>query len=170
MKKNKNNLSKNIQKIKQKLQKQNKTITFAESCTGGLIAREFAKIDGISNIFNGSIVSYSDDIKIKYLRVKPKTIKKYGVVSLQVTKQMAIGAISLFNSNISVSVSGIAGSGGGSKKKPVGTVSICVININKNKYTSKPKIINKIYHFKGNRKSVQLKSAKKAIKNILKIL
>jgi len=161
---------KHIKKIKYKLLKQNYTITFAESCTSGMLAREFGKCDGISSVFNGSIVSYSNDIKIKYLNVDKKTIKKHGVVSCECVEQMAKGAIKMFGSNIAVGISGIAGSGGGSKQKPVGMVCICVYKKSDKKINKKSKIINKTYYFKGTREEVQNKSVKKAIKMIWQIL
>ncbi len=169
----KTKLLKHIQKIKAKLFKKNCTITFAESCTSGLLAREFGKCNGISSVFNGSIVSYSNDIKIKYLNVDKKTIKKHGVVSNECVEQMAKGAMSLFGADIAVGISGIAGSGGGSKKKPVGMVCICVYRVYKNrdkKANQTSKIINKTYYFKGTREEVQKRSVKKAIKMILQII
>ena len=156
---------KHIKKIKSSLIAKNHTITFAESCTSGMLAREFGKCDGISSVFNGSIVSYSNDIKIKYLDVSKKTIKKHGVVSHECVEQMAKGAIKMFGSNIAVGISGIAGSGGGSKQKPVGMVCICVYHKCK-----KDKTITNTYYFKGAREEVQAKSVKKAIKMIAKML
>ena len=97
-------------------------ISFAESCTGGLLAKSIVDVADASKVLDTSIVTYSNESKVKYLGVKEDTIEKYGVVSEQVAIEMARGVIKFANSNIGVGVSGIAGPTGGSKEKPVGTV------------------------------------------------
>jgi PncC family amidohydrolase len=96
--------------------------TFAESCTGGLLASWAASIPGVSSVFPGSAVTYSDRSKIEQLSVSPETIERHGAVSAQCAAEMAWGVLKLFNTMLAVSVTGIAGPGGGSEEKPVGTV------------------------------------------------
>ncbi len=112
------------------LEKQVKLAT-AESCTGGTIASMITSIPGSSNIFEGSVVSYSNKVKHDILGVKTKTLEKYGAVSKQTVEEMVDGIFNLFDVNYAISVSGIAGPSGGTDEKPVGTVWICVASKNK---------------------------------------
>ena len=143
------------------LRKHNKSITSAESCTGGLIASMITEVSGSSDIFNGAIVSYSNHIKHQELNVKNETLDKYGAVSCEVVDEMLNGVINKFDSNFAIAVSGIAGPNGGTKEKPVGTVviGICDDEMNKN---------IEVCHFKGSRKEVQIQAAKHSLKKILK--
>ena len=104
--------------------KQNKTISCAESCSGGYLSHMLTAIPGASNAFKGGATAYSNEIKSKLLNVNAKDITLYGAVSRQVVEQMAKGAAKLFNTNYAIATSGIAGPSGGSKEKPVGTVWI----------------------------------------------
>lgn len=108
-------------------------ICCAESITGGLLASAIISVPDASNVIDMSIVTYSNDMKIKYLNVKENTIKEYGVVSEEVALEMAIGAKQLGNSNIGLSTSGIAGPTGETKTKPIGMVCFGIV-INDNKY------------------------------------
>ena len=101
-----------------------KTITYAESCTGGLIASELVKNSGVSSIFKGSIVSYSNEIKSGMVGVKKETLEKFGAVSKECVYEMLDGSMDKFDSDFAVAVSGVAGPDGGTKDKPVGTVII----------------------------------------------
>jgi nicotinamide-nucleotide amidase len=103
-----------------------KTVSVAESCTGGNVAHMITEIPGSSNYFKGSIVAYSNTIKSKYLNVSDEDLDKYGAVSKQVVTQMAEGAKEMFGTDYAVATSGIAGPGGGTKQKPVGTVWFAV--------------------------------------------
>ena len=96
--------------------------TFAESCTGGLLASAVTSLPGVSAVFPGSVVTYSNRAKIEQLAVAPETIERCGAVSAQCAAEMAMGALGMFDASMSVSVTGIAGPGGGSEGKPVGTV------------------------------------------------
>ncbi|MDR1966113.1 MAG: nicotinamide-nucleotide amidohydrolase family protein [Synergistaceae bacterium] len=96
--------------------------TFAESCTGGLLASIMASVPGVSEVFPGSLVAYSNETKIERLAVTPETIENCGAVSAKCAAEMARGALRLFGTMMAVSVTGIAGPGGGSPDKPVGTV------------------------------------------------
>lgn len=99
-------------------------VATAESCTGGNIAHQFTLIPGSSEFFKGSVVAYSNEIKINVLQVSAEDLEKYGAVSLTVVEQMAIGVRKLMKADIAVATSGIAGPTGGTPEKPVGTVWI----------------------------------------------
>lgn len=102
--------------------KSKKTISIAESCTGGLMAHKLTNIPGISQYFNMGIVSYSNSSKHDLLNVREETIRKYGAVSEQTAREMAEGVRQCSNSDIGVSITGIAGPDGGTIGKPVGLV------------------------------------------------
>jgi len=102
------------------------TLALAESCTGGFIANQITNVPGASKIFLGGIVAYSNGVKIKFLDVRPKTLKKHGAVSEIVAREMAGGARKKFGADFAIAVTGIAGPGGGTKEKPVGTVFIAL--------------------------------------------
>ncbi len=106
------------------LKEKKQTVTFAESCTGGLLAKSITDIAGASEVFKGSIVAYANEIKHGFLCVKQETLDNYGAVSKQTAYEMASGARMLFSSDIAVAVTGIAGPSGGSEEKPVGLVYI----------------------------------------------
>lgn len=109
-------------KIVKKLIKKKIKISFAESCTGGLLSSAITSIAGSSKVFTIGIIAYSKESKIKVLKIPRKIIKRYGSVSAQVCKAMAINISKITRTKMSVSITGIAGPGGGSKKKPVGLV------------------------------------------------
>ena len=96
--------------------------TFAESCTGGLLASFIASVPGASASFPGSVVTYSNGAKIEKLSVARETIENHGAVSGECAAEMARGVLRLFGTRAAVSVTGIAGPDGGSAEKPVGTV------------------------------------------------
>jgi len=96
--------------------------TFAESCTGGLLASSMTSLPGVSAVYPGSVVTYSNRAKIERLSVAPETIERHGAVSAQCAAEMARGALGMFDAAMAVSVTGIAGPDGGSGGKPVGTV------------------------------------------------
>jgi nicotinamide-nucleotide amidase len=104
------------------LMKSSKTLSFAESCTGGMLSDTLVSIPGASNVFKGSLVTYSNESKVRLLDVKKETIEKFGAVSEETVKEMAYGLKKIMESDICVSVSGIAGPSSGSEQKPVGTV------------------------------------------------
>lgn len=98
------------------------TIATAESCTGGLLAAKLINYPGISSVFMEGVITYSNESKKQLLGVKEKTLEKYGAVSKETAEEMAVGVAKLGNTDIGVSVTGIAGPGGGSIEKPVGLV------------------------------------------------
>ena len=124
------------QKIIRLMKEKKLSISFAESCTGGLIASTITSISGASKVFNLGLVTYSNNAKIKALKIPKNIIKKHGSVSKEVCKAMAKNVAQIGNTKMSVSITGIAGPTGGTKNKPVGLVYIGIkhgkkININK---------------------------------------
>lgn len=108
--------------LQQVLREQGKTITTAESCTGGLIASMITREPGSSAVFNAGIVSYSDAVKTAQLGVDPRALQRFGAVSETVVRQMLLGALERSRADVGIAVSGIAGPDGGTPDKPVGTV------------------------------------------------
>ena len=117
-------LSERIVKL---LQKKRLKISFAESCTGGLLASTITKISGSSKVFTLGLVTYSNQAKINILKVPNKIIKKYGAVSYETCLSMVKNLNKISKTNISVSITGVAGPKGGTKEKPVGLVYICLL-------------------------------------------
>jgi nicotinamide-nucleotide amidase len=111
-----------------KLKKHRKTITFAESCTGGRVAALFTAVPGSSSVFYGSVCSYSNQIKSLWLGVRHATLASFGAVSADTVLEMAQGARKKASASYALAISGIAGPDGGSKEKPVGTVFIAYAN------------------------------------------
>lgn len=136
-----------------------KSISTAESCTGGLVASYLTSIPISSEYFTTGIVSYSNEIKIKLLNVNSKTLNKFGAVSEEVAKEMAMGCMKTANSDIAVSVTGIAGPGGGTKNKPVGMVCFGIAIPKEIKSTT--------YYFSGTRSEIRQKSCEVALKLII---
>ena len=127
----------------------NKTLGTAESCTGGYIAHLITSIPGVSKIFKGSIIAYSNEIKEQQLNVQQETLLNNGAVSEEVVIEMAMGLLHQLNTDYTIAVSGIRGPDGGSAEKPVGTVWVAV--------GSHASIITKQFHFRFDRqKNIQL--------------
>jgi nicotinamide-nucleotide amidase len=150
-------------KLQNLLRTHNKTITAAESCTGGLVASMITKVSGSSDIFNGSIVSYSNKIKNQELNVNNETLEKFGAVSTEVVNEMLDGAIKKFEADFAIAISGIAGPTGATKNKPVGTVVIGISDANNAKTID-------TFYFKGTREEVQIQAAKTSLKKIFKFV
>ena len=134
------------------------TISTAESCTGGMIASKLIEVPGISENFIEGIVSYSNEAKIKRLKVKKETLEKYGAVSEEVAREMLAG----LKTDIGISTTGIAGPGGGSKDKPVGLVYIGI------KVKDEVKVFKR--ELKGDRNKIRQRAMMHALYNLLKIL
>ncbi|MBI5810166.1 MAG: CinA family protein [Deltaproteobacteria bacterium] len=132
------------------------TVALAESCTGGLASCLMTDVPGSSAYFRGSVIAYSDDLKIKLLGVKPSTIGRFGAVSEKTAVEMASGVRKRLKADIGLSITGIAGPSGGRAKKPVGTVYVSV-SIGRRRLSKK-------FLFKGNRASIKRQSAKAALK------
>ncbi|WP_414462737.1 CinA family protein [Hyphomicrobium sp. DY-1] len=111
------------------LRAQNRTLTTAESCTGGLVAAAITAVPGSSDVFYGGFVTYSNDAKEHMIGVDAELIKHHGAVSEAVAHAMAECAVSTTGADLAVSITGIAGPGGGSPHKPVGLVYIAVASV-----------------------------------------
>ncbi|MDR3049187.1 MAG: competence/damage-inducible protein A [Elusimicrobiota bacterium] len=153
------------------LKEKEKTLSIAESCTGGLISQKVTDIAGSSKYFKGSVVSYADSAKTDLLGVKKKTLEKYGAVSSQTAAEMANGALKIFDTDYALSVTGIAGPDGGSSEKPVGLVYIGIASKEKEKRKSKTMVKSKTqtfqYNFAGSRQDIRDRTANIAL-NILR--
>jgi nicotinamide-nucleotide amidase len=110
----------------EKLRKDKKTLSLAESCTGGNIAHLLTSIPGASDAFVGGAVVYTNTMKVDVFGVNPQTLTNYGVVSEEVVREMAHGAIQKFNSDYAIAVSGVAGPGADKDGNPVGSVWIAI--------------------------------------------
>ena len=150
-------------KIVELLTKKKLTLSFAESCTGGLLASSITSISGSSKVFNMGLVTYSNNAKVKLLRVPKKTIIKYGAVSYETCLSMVKNLSKISRSNISISITGVAGPNGGTKKKPVGLV---YVGLKKGSKT----IIKKNLFKSKKRVSIQKATVNQALKMILNIL
>ncbi len=117
--------------IVKKLNKKRLKVSFAESCTGGLLASEITSASGASKVFELGLVTYSNQAKISVLKVNKNIIKKYGAVSPECCEAMVKNLAKISKAQINVSITGIAGPNGGTKTKPVGLVYIGVKNKNK---------------------------------------
>ena len=138
-------------------------VSFAESCTGGLLASTITSISGASKVFSFGLITYSNQAKIKILKVNKNIIKKHGAVSYECCLAMVNNLSKISKANINISITGIAGPKGGTKQKPVGLVYIGIKKGNKThikKYLFKSKI----------RSSIQKASVKNALNLILRII
>ena len=152
-----------IQVIHKKLIKKNLTISVAESCTGGLLSYNLAKLANSSKYFQMGLITYANKAKIRILKVNKNIIKKYGAVSSECCKAMVQNLSKISKSKINISITGIAGPGGASKDKPIGLVYIGIKKANK--------IIIKENKFKSkDRLSIQKETVKTSLKIINKII
>lgn len=144
-----------------RLSAKQKKITFAESCTGGLLTYYFTKRNGASKILDGSLVTYSNALKENWLGVESKTLQMYGAVSNEVVSEMSQGAINVSNADYAISISGIAGEGGGTEYKPVGTIHVGV--------RSRSKHVESRLNLNGDRNYIQQQSVLFALKMLILI-
>ena len=156
-------MKKNAQKLVKLLSKKKLKISFAESCTGGLLSSSITSISGSSKVFTIGLVTYSNQSKISLLKVNKKTILKHGAVSYETCLSMVKNLSKISKTNISVSVTGVAGPKGGTKQKPVGLVYIGIKKGNKT-------IIRKNLFKNKNRYSIQKSTVNQAHKMILNII
>ena len=153
----------NIKKLHKKLIDKKLTISVAESCTGGLLANNLTKLANSSKYFQMGLITYSNEAKIKILKVNRNIIKKYGAVSEECCEEMVKNLSKISKSKINVSITGIAGPGGGTKDKPVGLV---YIGIKLGKYLL---ILEKKFG-KKNRSNIQKITVREVLKKITKII
>lgn len=137
------------------LEKYGLTVATAESCTGGLLAGRLINVPGASEVFKEGFITYSNKAKRKYLDVNKSTLKKYGAVSEQTAREMAVGGVFAADSDACVAVTGIAGPDGGSEEKPVGLVYIATY--------MKDQITVAEYQFKGNREKIREQAVVRAL-------
>ena len=150
-------------KVVKKLIKKKLKVSFAESCTGGLLSSSITSISGSSKVFNLGLITYSNKTKVDILKIPNKIIKKYGAVSEECCHSMLVNLEKISRAKINLAITGIAGPKGGTKKKPVGLV---FIGIKKGKRIK----INK-YLFVGiKRESVRKNSVKKSLDLIKKFI
>ncbi|MFL7851995.1 nicotinamide-nucleotide amidase [Providencia rettgeri] len=150
-----------------KLKEQGKTVTTAESCTGGWVAKVLTDISGSSDYFQRGFVTYSNEAKHQMIGVKDESLQQYGAVSQQVVTEMATGALQEACADFAVSVSGIAGPGGGSVEKPVGTVWFGFAQ----KQADQTVLITTQHQvFQGNRNEVRFQSTLYILETLLKQL
>ena len=151
------------QKLVKLLTKKRLKISFAESCTGGLLSSSITSISGSSKVFTIGLVAYSNSSKINILKVPKNIIRKHGAVSYETCLAMVKNLSKISKTNISVSITGIAGPKGGTKKKPVGLVFIGIKKGNKT--------LVKKYLFKNKKRTTIQKAAViKALNLILSFL
>jgi len=151
------------QKLVKLLTKKRLKISFAESCTGGLLSSSITSIIGSSKVFTIGLVTYSNPSKISILKVPKNIIKKHGAVSYETCLAMVKNLSKISKTNISVSITGIAGPKGGTKKKPVGMVFIGIKKYNKT-------LVKKHLFKNKKRTSIQKAAVIKALNLILSFL
>ena len=132
-----------VQVVSAMLKDRKKKLATAESCTGGYIAHLITGEPGSSQIFNGSVVSYANEVKQNILHVDAQTLKAHGAVSEQTVTQMVKGAISTLDADYCIATSGIMGPDGGTAEKPVGTVWVAVGN--------DQRVVTQLFHFRFDR-------------------
>ena len=156
-------MKKYSKKIVHLLRKKRLKISFAESCTGGLLSSTITSVSGSSKVFTLGLVTYSNQSKITILKVPKNIIKKHGAVSYETCLTMVKNLNKISKTNISVSITGIAGPKGGTKKKPVGLVFIGIKKSNKT-------LVRKYLFKNKKRSSIQKVTVNKALNLILSFL
>ena len=147
----------------QLLTEKNFFFTSAESCTGGWIGQSVTAVPGSSKWYGMGFITYSNIAKVKVLGVKGDSLKHFGAVSEEVVSEMALGALNISNSQLSVAISGIAGPGGGTKERPVGTVCIAWLLEGK-------EIISTTELFSGDRNEVRYATVECALTNSIRLI
>ena len=144
------------------LTERGETLATAESCTGGNIAHEITRVAGSSVYFKGSVVAYSNEVKIRVLNVSSETLSGFGAVSRETVLQMVSGVQRLLSSDCAIATSGIAGPGGGSVEKPVGTVWIAVW------YGERSEV--ECFCFEGDREQVIARATQSALLMLIQLM
>ena len=154
---------KNVNRIISLLKNKKITLSIAESCTGGMLSQVITSVSGASKVFKFGIVAYSNQSKVKYLKVPLKIIKIYGSVSKQCCRAMLNNLSKISKSEINIAITGVAGPNGGSKLKPVGLV---YIGIKKGKRIE----INEYFFKNKDRDNIRISSVKKSLGLIKKFI
>ena len=150
------------EKIARLLIRRKKTLAVAESCSGGLLCDRLTNVQGSSKFLKFGLIVYTNESKIKFLKISPRLIAKHGEVSEPIALKMASQARKIFHTDLGLSITGIAGPSGGSKTKPIGLVFIALSTPNEE--------ICLQCHFKGNRLQVKSQAAEQALNLLLKFL
>lgn len=158
----KNGCNNIIEDVFSRLKEQQLSLGIAESCTGGMISSKITDCPGISAVFKGSIIAYSNEIKEEFLNVKSLTLKKYGAVSAECALEMVKGCCKALNTTAAIAVTGVAGPDGGTSEKPVGLVFIAIKVKNKT-------IVNS-YNIKGDRTRIRTRTCVYAFNNLRELL
>ncbi len=150
------------EKIAQCLINGKKTLSLAESCTGGRLADLLTNVSGSSKFFKLGVIVYSNEAKVRLLKIRPVILKKHGAVSEQVAQLMARQVRRLQKTDFGIAITGIAGPTGGTSVKPVGLTYIAV--------AAKEKTLCLKYVFPGNRSQVKTQAARRALKMLFQFL
>ena len=149
-------------RVAQLLTAQKKTLSIAESCSGGLLCHRLTNIPGSSHFLKLGLIAYSNDAKIKFLKIPLQILNKHGAVSQPAARQMAKNVRKFLQTDFGVGITGIAGPGGGSAVKPVGLTFIAL--------STKKKVVCRKFIFKGNRLSIKSQAANQALEILGKCL
>ena len=158
------------------LKQQGTMVATAESCSGGLVARRITEAAGASDYFKGGVVAYSNEIKMKALGVNPNTLERYGAVSEQTAKEMALGCLNMMDADYAIATTGIAGPTGGTEEKPRGLVYIAVAKKNKEQGVGskeqdvESEVVCNRYVFTTTREQHQERTANQALFDLYKLL
>ena len=150
------------QKVAQALIAQKKTLALAESCSGGLFSHRLTNIPGSSHFLKWGCIAYSNETKIKLLRVPFSTLQKYGAVSAQVAVAMATNIRNILKTDLGVGITGIAGPTGATSKKPIGLTYIAI-------KTARESLCVQC-HFKGKRTSIKSQAVRQTFRLLLEFL
>lgn len=156
------NITEQTQAILAHLTRQQQTLCFAESCTGGLLAAQITSVAGASAVFVGALVSYANSVKRDLLAVSDDVLREQGAVSSSCALAMALGARRMMGADWAISTTGVAGPGGGGAEKPVGLVWIAI--------SSAAQEYSESYVFSGNRNQIQTSAVHSALALLHKTL
>ncbi len=149
-------------KVAKLLTNQRKTLSIAESCTGGLLCHRLTNIAGSSNFFKIGLVVYSNDAKMKFLKIPSTVLIEHGAVSCEVARRMAQEIRKKLQTDFGIGITGIAGPGGATARKPIGLTFIAI--------SKKNETISKQFIFKGNRSTIKSQAATWALRMLLSFL
>jgi nicotinamide-nucleotide amidase len=156
-------MSELVQRIAERLTRRGVLLATAESCTGGWAAQALTALAGSSNWFERGFVTYSNAAKEEMLGVRAATLARYGAVSEEAAREMALGALSRSHASVALAITGIAGPGGGSAAKPVGTVAFAWA-------TKGGAPRSETRHFAGDREAVRRQAVERALAGVLELL
>ena len=150
------------EKVAESLINAKKTLAIAESCTGGLLVNRLTNIPGSSNFLKFALIAYSNEAKIKLLKVPQAAIRKYGAVSTQIAISMAQGARKSLTTDFGIGITGIAGPAGGTKAKPIGLTFIAIC--------TETETLCLECQFRGSRKTIKTQAATQVLRLLYEFL